>query len=129
MKNHKQMIHASKAPEAIGTYSHAVLAGKTVYLSGQIPLDPEIMQLVEGSIEAEIRQVFRNLLAVCEAAGGSLDQIVKLNIYLTDLKNFQAVNEVMTELFSKPYPARAAIGVSALPKGVSVEIDGVMVLE
>jgi reactive intermediate/imine deaminase len=127
--NHKKMVHTSKAPEAIGSYSQAILSGKTVYLSGQIPFDPETMELVQDNIHAQIRQVFRNLLAVCEAAGGALDQIVKLNVYLTDLKNFQAVNEVMSELFSKPYPARAIVEVSALPRGAHVEVDGVMVLE
>lgn len=129
MTNQKKTIQTSQAPEAIGIYSQAVVAGKTVYLSGQIPLDPETMQVVEGDINVHIRQVFKNLAAVCEAAGGSLDHIVKLNIYLTDLQHFQAVNQIMSELFSKPYPARAAIQVSALPKGVAVEADGVMVLE
>jgi reactive intermediate/imine deaminase len=129
MTNHKQTIQTSQAPEAIGIYSQAVVTGKTVYLSGQIPLDPQTMQVVEGDIQTHIRQVFKNLSAVCEAAGGTLDHIVKLNIYLTDLGHFQDVNQVMSELFSKPYPARAAIEVSALPKGVAVEADGVMVLE
>jgi reactive intermediate/imine deaminase len=127
--NHKKSIQTSQAPEAIGIYSQAVVTGKTVYLSGQIPLDPTTMQVVEGDINVHIRQVFKNLSAVCEAAGGSLDHIVKLNIYLTDLSHFQAVNQIMSELFSMPYPARAAIQVSALPKGVAVEADGIMVLE
>jgi reactive intermediate/imine deaminase len=128
MTNHKKIIQTAQAPEAIGVYSQAVVAGNTVYLSGQIPLVPETMDIVEGEIQAQIRQVFRNLAAVCEVAGGSLDHIVKLNVYLTDLKHFQDVNLVMSELFSKPYPARAAIEVSALPRGVAVEVDGVMVL-
>lgn len=127
--NHKQMFHTSKAPDAIGTYSQAIVSGKTVYLSGQIPLDPETMEIVEENIHAQIRQIFRNLMMVCEAAGGSLEHIVKLTVYLTHLKNFQAVNDIMTEFFSKPYPARVLLGVSELPRGASVEIDGIMVLE
>ncbi len=127
--NNKKIIQTSKAPAAIGAYSQAVVAGKTVYLSGQIPLIPETMEMVEGDIHAQIRQIFQNLLAVCEAAGGSLDNMVKLNVYLTEMKNFQAVNEVMSEFFSEPYPARALIGVQALPKGTCVEVEGVMVLE
>lgn len=127
--NHKKIIQTSQAPEAIGIYSQAVVSGKTVYLSGQIPLDPLTMQVVEGDIKTHIRQVFKNLSAVCEAAGGTLNHIVKLNIYLTDLHHFQDVNQVMSELFSQPYPARAAIEVSALPKGAAVEADGIMVLE
>ncbi len=129
MTNHKKIIQTSHAPEAIGVYSQAVVTGQTVYLSGQIPLDPVTMQIVEGDIQVHIRQVFKNLAAVCEAAGGSLNHVVKLNVYLTDLSHFQVVNHVMSELFSTPYPARAAIQVSALPKGVTVEVDGIMVLE
>lgn len=127
--NNKQVVHTSKAPEAIGTYSQAVLANKTVYLSGQIPFIPETMELLKGDIHAEVRQIFKNLQAVCEEAGGTLNHMVKLNVYLTDLANFSVVNEVMAELFDKPYPARAAIGVAALPKSAQVEIDGIMVLE
>lgn len=125
----KQIITTEKAPAAIGTYSQAVKVDKTVYLSGQIPLDPATMEVVEGGIEAEIRRVFDNLTAVCEAAGGSLQDIVKLNIFLTDLSNFPTVNEIMATYFDQPYPARAAIGVAALPKGVGVEMDAVMVVE
>lgn len=124
----KQIIRTDKAPQAIGTYSQAVKCGNTVYLSGQIPLVPTTMQIVEGDIKRAIRQVFDNLSAVAEAAGGALRDIVKLNVYLTDLGNFPAVNEVMGEYFKEPYPARAAIGVAALPKGVGVEVDAVMEL-
>lgn len=124
----KTIIATDKAPQAIGTYSQAVKAGNTVYLSGQIPLLPETMELMEGDMEASIRQVFDNLQAVCEAAGGTLADIVKLNIFLTDLGNFALVNEVMATYFQEPYPARAAVGVAALPKGVGVEMDAVMVL-
>lgn len=124
----KKIIQTDKAPAAIGTYSQAVRAGDTVYLSGQIPLDPKTMELVAGSIEIQIRRVFDNLDAVATAAGGSLQDIVKLNVYLTDLGNFATVNEVMAAHFTKPYPARAAVGVSALPKGAQVEVDAVMVL-
>lgn len=125
----KTIIHTAKAPQAIGTYSQAVKVDNTVYLSGQIPLDPEKMTLIEGDIRAQITQVFNNLTAVCEAAGGTLQDIVKLNIFLTDLGNFATVNEVMGEYFQQPYPARAAIGVAQLPKGAEVEMDGVMVIE
>ncbi len=125
----KQIISTDQAPAAIGTYSQAVKLGSTVYLSGQIPLDPASMEVVEGGIQAEISRVFDNLTAVCEAAGGSLQDIVKLNIFLTDLTNFPIVNEIMASYFQTPYPARAAIGVAALPKGVGVEMDAVMVLE
>ncbi len=125
----KQIISTDQAPAAIGTYSQAVKVGSTVYLSGQIPLDPASMEVVEGGIQAEISRVFDNLTAVCEAAGGSLQDIVKLNIFLTDLNNFPIVNEVMAQYFQTPYPARAAIGVASLPKGVGVEMDAVMVLE
>lgn len=124
----KTIIQTDQAPAAIGTYSQAVKVDNTVYLSGQIPLIPATMQLVNGDITANIKQVFANLTAVCEAAGGSLQDIVKLNIFLTDLDNFATVNEVMAEYFQQPYPARAAIGVAALPKGAEVEMDAVMVL-
>jgi reactive intermediate/imine deaminase len=125
----KQVIHTEKAPKAIGPYSQAIRAGNTVYLSGQIPLVPETMEIVSEDIKEQTTQVFQNLQAVCEAAGGSLKDIVKLNIFMTDLGNFAAVNEVMTEFFQPPYPARAAMGVRALPRNVSVEIEGVMVVE
>jgi reactive intermediate/imine deaminase len=124
----KEIIKTDKAPQAIGTYSQAVKVDSTVYLSGQIPLVPETMEIIEGGISAEIHRVFDNLRAVCQAAGGDLKDIVKLNIYLTDLTNFATVNEVMAKYFSEPYPARAAIGVAELPKGVGVEMDAVMVL-
>ncbi|SFM02369.1 RidA family protein [Marinobacter zhejiangensis] len=126
--SNKSVIQTEKAPQAIGTYSQAVKAGDTVYLSGQIPLVPETMEVVGGDFAAKTRQVFDNLQAVCEAAGGSLQDIVKLNIYMTDLANFATVNEVMATYFQEPYPARAAIGVASLPKGVPVEMDAVMVL-
>lgn len=126
--SNKSIIQTEKAPQAIGTYSQAVKAGDTVYLSGQIPLDPATMEVVSGDFAAKTRQVFENLKAVCEAAGGGLQDIVKLNIYLTDLANFATVNEVMATCFQEPYPARAAIGAAALPKGVPVEMDAVMVL-
>ncbi len=122
-------IHTDKAPAAIGTYSQAIKAGSTLYLSGQIPLDPETMQLVEGDIDAHITRVFENLKAVAEAGGGSLAQVVKLNVFLTDLGNFTRVNEIMARYFRQPYPARAAIGVAALPKGAQVEMDAVIVLD
>ena len=124
----KEIIKTDKAPQAIGTYSQAVKVDNTVYLSGQIPLVPETMDIIEGGISDEIRRVFENLRAVCQAAGGDLENIVKLNIFLTDLTNFPTVNEVMAKYFSEPYPARAAIGVAALPKDVGVEMDAVMVL-
>ena len=126
----KHIISTSKAPAAVGTYSQAVAvtAGTTVYLSGQIPLVPETMEVVEGGIEDQIHQVFKNLTAVCQEAGGDLSNIVKLNIFLTDLNNFAVLNEIMSSYFDQPYPARAAIGVNELPKGVSVEMDGVMVI-
>jgi reactive intermediate/imine deaminase len=123
----KQVITSDRAPAAIGTYSQAIKVGNTVYLSGQIPLDPETMEVVEG-IEQQICQVFDNLTAVAEAAGGNLQDIVKLNIFLTDLGHFGLVNEVMARYFTQPYPARAAIGVASLPKGVPVEMDGIMVV-
>lgn len=124
----KHIIKTDQAPEAIGTYSQAVRVGNTVYLSGQIPLVPETMELVAGDIEAEIRRVFENLRAVARAANGGLADVVKLNVFLTDLAHFPAVNRVMSEYFDEPYPARAAIGVAALPKGARVEMDAVMVL-
>ncbi len=125
----KQTIQTPKAPQAIGTYSQAVKVDNTVYLSGQIPLDPETMQVIEGDINAQIHRVFQNLQAVADAAGGNFFDFVKLNVYLTDLSNFPIVNEIMSEYFGQPYPARAAVGVAALPKGVDVEMDAVMVLD
>jgi reactive intermediate/imine deaminase len=124
----RQIIHTERAPQAIGTYSQAVRAGDTVYLSGQIPLDPGTMQLVTGDIEAQIRRVFENLKAVAEAAGGSLADAVKVNVFLTDLANFAKVNEVMAQYCAKPYPARAAVGVASLPRGAQVEIECVLQL-
>ncbi|MDG1819632.1 MAG: RidA family protein [Porticoccaceae bacterium] len=124
----KAVIHTDNAPAAIGTYSQAVKVNNTVYLSGQIPLDPQTMELIDGDIKANIRQVFDNLSAVCAASGGDLGNIVKLNIFLTDLSNFTAVNEVMAEYFQQPFPARAAIGVKELPKGAQVEMDGIVVI-
>ncbi|MBT3619030.1 MAG: RidA family protein [Porticoccaceae bacterium] len=124
----KAIIHTDQAPAAIGTYSQAVKVNNTVYLSGQIPLDPETMQIVSDDVAVQITQVFDNLTAVCEAAGGNLSSIVKLNIFLTDLSNFPIVNEIMGQYFAEPYPARAAIGVRALPKDSRVEMDGIMVV-
>jgi reactive intermediate/imine deaminase len=124
----KQIIATDQAPQAIGTYSQAVRAGNTVYLSGQIGLDPATMTMVDG-IEAQIHRVFSNLKAVTEASGGSLADVVKLNVFLTDLGNFALVNSIMAEYFSQPYPARAAVGVASLPRAALVEADGVMVLE
>lgn len=124
----KQIIHTDEAPAAIGTYSQAVRHGDTVYISGQIPLDPKTMEMANDSIESEIHQVFRNLTAVAVAAGGSLADVAKLNIYLTDLAHFPTVNEIMAQYMPEPYPARAAIGVSSLPKGARVEADAVLVL-
>jgi reactive intermediate/imine deaminase len=124
----RQTIHSSKAPQAIGPYSQAVRAGDTVYLSGQIPLDPATMQLVSGDIEAEIRQVFENLKAVAEAAGGSLANAVKVNVFLTDLGHFAKVNEIMATYCTQPFPARAAVGVAQLPRGARVEIECVLYL-
>jgi len=126
--SNRSVIHTEKAPAAIGPYSQAVKAGNTVYLSGQIPLDPATMELVDGDVESQARQVFTNLEQVCKAAGGSLSEIVKLNIYMTDLSNFGKVNTVMQEFFSEPFPARAAVGISELPKGSLVEAEGVMVI-
>lgn len=124
----RQIIQTDQAPQAIGTYSQAVRVGDTVYLSGQIPLDPASGTLVEGDIEQEISRVFDNLKAVAEAAGGSLNDVVKLNIFLTDLSHFATVNQIMARYFTEPYPARAALGVAALPRAARVEMDGVMVL-
>ncbi len=124
----REVVTTDQAPQAIGTYSQAIKVGNTVYLSGQIPLDPATMNLVEGGIEAQIRRVFDNLQAVCRAAGGSLQDIVKLNVFLTDLGHFATVNAIMAEYFQQPYPARAAIGVASLPRGAVVEMDGIMVL-
>ena len=121
----REIITTDKAPAAIGTYSQAVKVGSTVYLSGQIPLDPATMEVVDGPIENQINRVFENLAAVMDAAGGSMKDIVKLNIFLTDLGNFAKVNEAMAEVFDEPYPARAAIGVKELPKGVPVEMDAI----
>jgi reactive intermediate/imine deaminase len=124
----KEIISTDKAPQAIGTYSQAVKVGTTVYMSGQIPLVPESMEMVEGDIKLQIHRVFQNLQAVAEAAGGSLADVAKLNIFLTDLSDFPHVNEVMAEYFQQPYPARAAIGVAALPKDAGVEMDAVLEL-
>jgi reactive intermediate/imine deaminase len=124
----KATIQTEKAPAAIGTYSQAIKVNNTVYLSGQIPLDPATMQMVEGDMRAQVVRVFENLSAVCEASGGSLKDIVKLNIFLTDLAHFALVNEVMATYFIQPYPARAAVGVASLPRGAQVEMDGVMVI-
>ena len=126
--SNRAIINTDKAPAAIGPYSQAIKAGNTVYLSGQIPLDPKTMEVVEGGIEAQAHQVFTNLRAVCEEAAGTLGDIVKLNLYLTDLDDFARVNAVMEEYFSIPFPARAAVGVKALPKGVAFEAEGVMVI-
>lgn len=125
----REIISTQDAPRAIGTYSQAVKIGQTVYLSGQIPLVPAKMELIEGDMRAQITQVFDNLGAVATAAGGSLADIAKLNIYLTDLTHFPLVNEIMTNYFKEPYPARAAVGVASLPKGAQVEMDAVMVLK
>ena len=125
----KEIIRTDLAPQAIGTYSQAVRCGNRVYLSGQIPLVPETMELVQGDREAQIRRVFDNLQAVAQAAGGGLGDLVKLNVYLTDLGDFPLVNQIMAEYFSLPYPARAALGVAALPRGAAVEMDGVLDLE
>lgn len=124
----RSIISTRNAPEAIGTYSQAVKVGTTVYLSGQIPLDPKSMTLVEGGIGPQIVQAFENLKAVAEASGGTLDDAVKINIYLTDLSNFAKVNEIMAKYFQEPYPARAALGVASLPRGAEVEMDAVLVL-
>lgn len=122
----KTPIHTEQAPGAIGTYSQAIRSGDTVYLSGQIPLDPQTGEMVEGEIRVHIRRVFDNLSAVAAAAGGSLQNAVKINVYLTDLGNFAAVNEIMAEYFEEPYPARAALGVASLPRGAMVEVDAIL---
>ena len=124
--SNRSVIKTDRAPAAIGPYSQAIKAGSTVYLSGQIPLDPATMELVGGGMDAQVRRVFDNLSAVCDAAGGALHDIVKLNIFLTDLSHFNLVNEIMKEYFQEPYPARAAIGVAALPKGAEGEMDAGM---
>ncbi|MBU2979966.1 RidA family protein [Alteromonas sp. C1M14] len=124
----KSIIQTDNAPQAIGTYSQAVKAGTTVYLSGQIPLNPQTMEMVSEDFAEQATQVFENVKAVCEAAGGTMNDLVKVNIFLLDLSHFATVNEIMSKYFSKPYPARAAIGVAALPKGSQIEIDGVMEL-
>ena len=124
----RKTIHTERAPQAIGTYSQAVRAGDTVFLSGQIPLDPATQELVAGDIDAEVRRVLENLKAVAEAAGGSLAQAVKVNVYLTDLAHFAKVNEVMAQYFPQPYPARAAVGVAQLPRGARVEAECVLYL-
>lgn len=121
-------ITTPEAPAAIGTYSQAVRAGDTVYLSGQIPLDPKTMKLVDGPFENQVRRVFDNLRAVCREAGGDFDRVVRVTVYLTDLANFTTVNEVMASYFAEPYPARAAIGVASLPKGAQVEVDAILFL-
>lgn len=125
----REIISTDKAPQAIGTYSQAVKIGNTVYISGQIPLDPASMKTVEGDIRNQINRVFENLAAIAEAAGGSLADVAKLNIYLTDLSHFPIVNEIMAEYFTEPYPARAAVGVAALPRDSQVEMDAILYLE
>jgi reactive intermediate/imine deaminase len=127
----KKIISTNEAPQAIGTYSQAVCVtgGSTVYLSGQIPLIPATMQMIDGDINAQINQVFKNLTAVCKKSGGSLDDIVKLNIFLTDLNHFPIVNEIMAKYFNQPYPARAAVGINELPKKAQVEMDAIMVID
>jgi reactive intermediate/imine deaminase len=125
----RKAVHTDKAPGAVGTYSQAMRAGSTVYLSGQIPLDPATMDMAAGDMEARTRRAFLNLAAVAEAAGGSLGHMVKITVYLPDMGHFPVVNRVMEELFSEPYPARAALGVASLPKGADVEVEGIMVLD
>lgn len=122
----RETIRTDRAPQAIGTYSQAVRVGRTLYLSGQIPLDPQTMTLVAGDIANQVRRAFDNLQAVAEAAGGTLGDLVKLNVYLTDLHHFQVVNQIMAEYFTEPYPARAVIGVAALPRGATIELDGIL---
>lgn len=124
----KSIISTDKAPSAIGTYSQAVKVNNTVYISGQIPLVPETMTVIEGGFAEQTEQVFRNLSAICEAAGGSINDMVKVNIFMADLSNFAVVNEIMAKYFQQPYPARAALQISKLPKDVDIEIDGVMEL-
>lgn len=128
MAEDKEIISTPRAPAAIGTYSQAVKTGRMVFLSGQIPLDPKTMELVDGDIRAQIRQAFENLAAVAEASGGSLADAVRVTVYLTDLGHFPAVNEIMAQYFAEPYPARAAIGVAALPRGAAVEVDAILAL-
>jgi reactive intermediate/imine deaminase len=125
----RHIITTDKAPQAIGTYSQAIKVGNTVYLSGQIPLEPATMQLLEGDMRSQIVRIFENLKAIATAAGGSLADIVKLTVYLTDLNHFPLVNEVMVTYFKEPYPARAAVGVAQLPKGASIEMDAIMVID
>ena len=125
----KEIINTSEAPQAIGTYSQAVKIDNTVYLSGQIPLIPKSMEIIEGGMQSQIHQVFDNLSAVAKVSGGSLADAVKLNIYLTDLQHFPLVNEVMAKYFQQPYPARAAVGVAELPKGAQVEMDAILVID
>ncbi len=125
----RKTVHSTKAPNAIGTYSQAVRAGNTVYVSGQIPLDPDTMELVDGDFRKQAHRVFENLNAVAKAAGGSLADVVKLNVFIIDMANFSIVNEVMGEYFRKPYPARAVIGVATLPKGARLEIDAILELD
>jgi len=124
----KTPVHSKQAPKAIGTYSQGIRSGNLVFLSGQIPLDPVTMEIVSGDFEARARQVFMNLQAVAKAAGGDIDNIVKVTVYLTDLGNFATVNKVMSEFFREPYPARAALGVASLPKGADVEAEAILVL-
>ena len=126
----KNKIHSDNAPQAIGTYSQAVsvVSGKTVYLSGQIPLIPSTMEMISDNIDDQIKQVFENLKSVCKASGGNLNNIVKLNVFLTDLSNFSKVNEIMASYFDEPYPARAAVGIKELPRAALVEMDAVMVI-
>ncbi|APE30830.1 reactive intermediate/imine deaminase [Halomonas aestuarii] len=126
--SNKAVINTDQAPSAIGPYSQAIKAGNTVYISGQIPLDPASMEIVSDDFEAQARQVFSNLKAVCEEAAGTLQDVVKLNLYLVDLEHFAVVNKVMEEVFQAPYPARAAVGVKALPKGAQVEAEAVMII-
>ncbi len=128
MSSSRQPIHTDQAPAAIGTYSQAVRTGDLVFLSGQIPLDPATMEMVEGDIDQQIRQVLDNLAAVARASGGSLDHLARVTVYLIDLGNFARVNALMEEYFSAPYPARAAVGVSALPRGAQVEMDAILAL-
>jgi len=127
--SNRSIVQTNQAPEAIGTYSQAVKVGDTVYLSGQIPLVPSTMEMIDGGIDAQIDQVFKNLSAVCEAAGSSLQDLVKLNIYLVDLGHFAKVNEIMAKYFIQPYPARAAVGVASLPRHAQVEMDGILVIQ
>ena len=128
MQKKKEIIRTELAPKAIGPYSQAIKAFDTIYLSGQIPLDPKSMQLVNGPVDTHVHQVFLNLRAVCQASGGSLNNLVKLNVFLCDLRHFEIVNRIMEEYFDPPYPARAAVEVSALPRGAIVEMDGIMVV-